>query len=221
MKLKHNLYRQLIAIVLVMFAIIYISVAIIIPKVLVPTYEKHIYFNLKVPLDVVQDSIADNTLENDIAYIFYDGSMAITSSNLSQVIDLPANKILKKIKYDHGKFSYHGRTYYYNTKKSIDGYKVAITNNDYIAQVKSDILKSILPILLVTLLIILLIVAIWSQILVERIKKLKEKVDNLDNDNYVGKMPYVVDDEIEDLSHAVDDMKETLKKQDEYSRWDT
>lgn len=216
MKLKHNLYRQLIAIVLVIFAIIYISVAIVVPKVLVPIYEKHIYFNLQVPLDVVQDSIANNTLENNIAYIFYDGSMAITSNNLSQVIDLPANKILKKIKYDHGKFNYHGRTYYYNTKKSVDGYKVAITNNDYIAQLKSDILKSILPILLITLLIILLIVAIWSQVLAERIKKLKEKVDNLDNDNYVGKMPYTVDDEIEDLSHAVDAMKETLKKQDEY-----
>ena len=81
---------------------------------------------------------------------------------------------------------------------------------------KADILASLMPVLLITLLIILLIVAIWSQILAEKKKKLKEKVDNLDNDDYVGKMPYKVDDEIEDLSHAIDEMKVTLKKQDEY-----
>ena len=81
---------------------------------------------------------------------------------------------------------------------------------------KADILKSLLPVLLVTLLIILVIVTVWSQILVERIKNLKEKVDNLDNDEYSSKDPYKVDDEIEDLSNAIDDMKENLKKQEEY-----
>ena len=70
--------------------------------------------------------------------------------------------------------------------------------------------------MLITLLIILVIVAVWSQILVERIKNLKEKVDNLDNDNYSSNPPYKMDDEIEDLSHAIDDMKENLKKQEEY-----
>lgn len=217
MKLKHNLYRQLIAIVLIMFAIIYISVAVILPKALIPIYEKNIYFNLKIPLDIVQNNISDSALEDNIAYIFSQGGVITTSNNLSEVINLSATQILEEINNDYGKFTYQGKTYYYNTKEDGDGcFKVAITNNDYIAQMKADILAPLMPVLLITLLIILLIVAIWSQILADRIKKLKEKVDNLDNDDYVGKMPYKVDDEIEDLSHAIDEMKVTLKKQDEY-----
>ena len=216
MKLKHNLYRQLITIVLIMFALIYVSVAVILPKTLNPIYEKNIYFNLKIPLDIVQSNIGDSSLEDNIAYIFVKDSIITTSSNLSDVISLPANQILEKINSDYGKFVYHGKTYYYNTKSDANTYKVAVTNNNYVSQMKADILASLMPVLLVTLLVILIIVAMWSQILADRIKKLKEKVDNLDNDDYVGKMPYKVDDEIEDLSHAIDEMKETLKENEEY-----
>ncbi len=217
MKLKHNIYRQLITIVLVMFAIIYINVAIVLPRVLIPIYEKNVYFNLKIPLDVVQSNVSSASLDNNIAYLFVRDSIITTSSNLSKIINLPASQILEKIKYENGKFDYHGNTYYYNTKTDEDGYyKVSITNDNYISKMKSDILKSLVPVLLVTLFVILLIVAMWSQILAERIKKLKEKVDNLDNDDYVGKMPYKVDDEINELSHAIDDMKVTLQMQDEY-----
>lgn len=216
MKLKYNLYRQLIGIVLVVFALVYISIAIILPKTLIPIYEKNIYFNLRLPLDVVQHNISDTDLENDVAYIFVKDNVITSSSNLSKVIKLPTSQILEKINNEYGKFNYRSNTYYYNTKDDGNSYKIAITNNNYIAQMKADILKSLLPVLLVTLLLILLIVAIWSQVLVERIKDLKEKVDNLDNDDYVGKDSYKVDDEIEDLSHAVDKMKENLKKQEEY-----
>lgn len=98
MKLKHNLYRQLITIVLIMFALIYVSVAVILPKTLIPIYEKNIYFNLKIPLDIVQSNIGDSSLEDNIAYIFVKDSIITTSSNLSDVISLPANQILEKIK---------------------------------------------------------------------------------------------------------------------------
>jgi len=216
MKLKYNLYRQLIAIVLVVFALVYISIAIILPKTLIPIYEKNIYLNLEIPLDVVQNNINDSVIEKDIAYIFVRDNVVTISSNLPKIIKLSTEKILEKIDKEFGKFNYHGNTYYYNTKSDGDSYKIAITDNNYIAQMKTDILNYLLPVVLITLLIILVIVAMWSQILAERIKYLKEKVDNLDNDNYVGKNPYKVDDEIEDLSHAIDDMKETLKKQDEY-----
>ncbi len=216
MKLKHNLYRQLIAIVLVVFALVYISIAVILPKTLIPIYEKNIYMSLEIPLDVVQNNISDSVIEKDIAYIFVENNVVTASSNLSKVIKLPTDQILEKIKDEHGKFKYRGNTYYYNTKDDGNSYKVAITDNNYIAQMKADILKALLPVVLITLLIILLIVAVWSQVLVERITNLKEKVDNLDNDDYVGNDSYKVDDEIEDLSHAIDAMKETLKKQDEY-----
>ena len=100
MKLKHNLYRQLIAIVLIMFAIIYISVAVILPKALIPIYEKNIYFNLKIPLDIVQNNISDSALEDNIAYIFFQEGIVTTSNNLSEVINLPASQILGEINND-------------------------------------------------------------------------------------------------------------------------
>ena len=112
MRLKYNLYRQLIAIVLIVFAIIYISVAVILPKALIPIYEKNIYFNLKIPLDIVQDNISDSALEDNIAYIFFQDSVITTSNNLTEVIDLPANQVLEEINNDYGKYTYQGKTYY-------------------------------------------------------------------------------------------------------------
>lgn len=215
MKLKHNVYRQLITIVLITFAIIYISVAVILPKTLTPIYEKNIYFNLQAPLNVVQKN---STIDDNIAYIFVKDSIVTSSGNLTDIINIPAYQILENITDEHGKFRIHRKTYYYNTKTDENGYyKVAITNDNYIKQMKKDILTPLLPILLITLLVILLMVAVWSQILADRIKKLKEKVDNLDNDDYVSsKSLYKVDDEIEDLSLAIDKMKLTLQKQEDY-----
>ena len=181
MKLKHNLYRQLIAIVLVLFVIIYISMAVILPKTLLPIYEKNIYFNLQLPLDVIHGNIDDSTLKNDVAYIYVRDNMIASSSNLSKVIKLSTNKILEKINKQYGKFNYHGATYYYNTQNDGSSYKVAITNDNYIAEMKADILKSLLPVLFITLLIIIVILADRTQKLEERIKNYKEKVDNLDN----------------------------------------
>ena len=105
MKLKHNLYRQLILIVLVIFVLVYVSMAFILPKALIPIYEKNIYFNLQLPLDVIQGNIDDSTLENDVAYIFVRNNMVSTSNNLSKVIQLPTNEILKKINKQYVKFN--------------------------------------------------------------------------------------------------------------------
>ena len=216
MKLKHNLYRQLITIVLVMFAIIYVSLAIILPKALAPIYEKTIYLNLKTPLAVIQHNLSDNEIDDHIAYIYVKDGVVNESNNLSTIIDLDTKQVLEKINNDYGNFTYQGKTYYYNTKTDSYGYKVAITDDNYIAQMKSDIWKSLFPILIITLLLILAIVAIWSQVLAEKIKILKEKVDNLDNDDYTKKTPFKVQDELKVLSEAIDEMKMTLKTQDEY-----
>ncbi len=219
MKLKHNLYRQIITIVLIMFAIIYVSVAIILPKVLAPIYEKNIYLNLKTPLNVIQHNLSDNEIDDDIAYIYIKNGTLEKSNNLESIIDLKAEQILEKIKDNYGKFTYHGKTYYYNTKTDTYSYKVAITNDNYVKEMKSDIWKSLFPILIITLLFMLIVVAIWSQVLAEKIKILKDKVDNLDNENYSPKTPFNpfrAEDELKVLSEAIDKMKMTLKTQDEY-----
>lgn len=217
MKLKHSIYRQVVTIVIIMFLVIYVAVAIVLPKALIPIYENKLYNDLKLPLDVVRSDISSSSLEENIAYIFVIDNEVSSSNNLSHITQMSTKRILKEIKHPYGKFDYQGKTYYYNTKNDASGYyKVAITDDDYIVQMKRDILRSLVPALLITLLIILLIVALWTRVLAIRIKKLKDKALHLDDDNYNVKMPYKFDDEITDLSYAIDDMKVTLQKQEEY-----
>lgn len=216
MKLKHNLYRQILTIVLVMFALIYISFAIVFPRVLLPIYEKNIYLYLKNPLDVVQTDTFSKNIDSKIAYIYVENDVITVSKNMDKVTNLPTNQIMKNIKGEYGKFVYKNKTYYYYTKKDEGSYRVAITSDAYIRQMRTDILEALFPVLFVTLLLMIAIVAWWSQLLAQKIHYLKEKVDNLDNENYVDKYSYKVDDELKVLSNAIDEMKLTLSKGEEY-----
>lgn len=216
MKLKHNLHRQLLIITLIVFALIYVSVIIIIPKALTPIYEKSLYLYLETPLGFIKNDVFDSDIQSNIGYIFIQDNTLVESNNLKSIIDLDADKILDKIDKDHGKFNYHGKTYYYSATSDNNTYKISITNNDYIKEIKADIIASIFPTLAIVLAIILILVAAWSQQLIEKISHLKQKIDNLDNDDYVDKYHYKKEDEFKVLSSAIDDMKLTLKKQEDY-----
>ena len=216
MKLRHNLYRQILTIVCIMFVLIYVSMAIILPKILIPFYEKNIYLYLQTPLDVVRDDINLSEIDTDVAYIYEQDGYITSSNNLNEVINLPAKQILENIKSEDGKFEYSDRTYYYSTKDDGTSYKVSITNDDYVRSMRADILEALFPVLIITLLLMLVIVTLWSQSLAQRIKHLKDKVDNLDNENYVDKYNYKLDDELKVLNNAIDEMKLTLHKQEEY-----
>lgn len=217
MSLKQNLYKQLLTIVIVIFTLIYISVAIVLPKSLVPIYEKAIFNYLKNPLDVVRDDFNNQKIDSLIAYIYVNGDNVYTSGNISSVIGLDTNQILDKIIYNQGKFKYKNKNYYYNTKNENNGYKIiAITDDTYLKELKGDLLKTLFPILLITLLLIIIIIAWWSRSLADKILILKEKVDNLDNEEYKEKHYFKVDDELKVLSEAIDNMKITLQKGEEY-----
>ena len=217
MNLKHNIYRQLLTIVILVFTIIYISVAIILPKSLVPIYEKAIFSYLKNPLDVVRNDFNNQKIDSQIAYIYVNNENIFTSGNLNSVINLNTKQILDKIIHKQGKFKYKNKTYYYNTKNDKNNYKIiAITDDTYLKELKSDLLKTLFPILIITLLLIISIIAWWSRSLANKILLLKEKVDNLDNDNYKDKNNFKTDDELKVLSNAIDNMKITLQKGEEY-----
>ena len=217
MNLKHNLYRQLLTIVILVFTIIYISVAIILPKSLVPIYEKAIFAYLKNPLDVVRNDFNNQKIDSQIAYIYVNNESLFTSGNLETIIDLDTKQILDKIIYNQGKFKYKNKTYYYNTKNDNNNYKIiAITDDTYLKELKGDLLKTLFPILIITLLLIISIIAWWSRSLADKILILKEKVDNLDNENYKEKNSFKTDDELKILSNAIDNMKITLQKGEEY-----
>ena len=215
MNLKHNLYRQLLTIVLIIFAIIYILFAVVIPKTLTPLYEKSIYSYLKNPLEVVRDDFGEGKINSSIAYIYVDDGNIYSSGNLNEVIKLETDKILEKIDSKNGKFTYGKKTYYYVVKEE-ENKKIAITDDNYIVAMRQDLFSALLPIIIITLLLIMSIVAWWSSSVADKIMKLKEKIDNLDNDNYTLKTNFKFDDELKVLSDAIDDMKLTLKKADEY-----
>lgn len=215
MKLKTTLYRQLISIAVIICGIIFISLGLLLPKLLLPIYEKNIYQYLKQPLELIGGNIENNEFD-DVAYLYVVDNRIIASENLQDIIDLPAKQILSNINQEYGKFIYLGKSYYYYSVEKDYIQKIALTNTNYIFQIRRDIMKTLLPIIIATFLITIGIVLLWTRKLVVKIAHLKEKVDNLDNDNYVDKEEYIIDDEFSMLSEAIDNMKETLHKQEEY-----
>ena len=219
MKKKNiSLYKQLISIGIIIFGIIFISLGILLPKVLLPIYEKNIYKYLKQPLELVENDVDDQKLETEVAYIYlkYEGKI-IVSENFKDVVAMPPLEIVKNLDgKSYGKIKYYGKTYYFNSSSIEGGLKLAITGDTYILQIKKDILNTIFPIIFITILIIIFLIIFWAKNLISKIEYLKEKVDNLYNDEYKSKKEIYINDEMKTLSDAIDNMKITLKKQEEY-----
>ena len=215
--LKNTLYKQLLSIGALITGIIFITLGLLLPKVLAPIYEKSIYDYLSKPLDFIGYNFENQNINSDIAYLYVktDGNI-LTSSNIKNVIKEEPKQILKQIKNENGKFYYQGRLYYYYTTSIDNISKIAITNDEYLNHLKKDVLYTIFPILLFALIFISTIILLWSRNLISKIEHLKQKVDNLDNDDYIDNYNYDVDDELKVLSQAIDNMKENLKKQEEY-----
>lgn len=216
-KLKYDLNRQLISIGILMCGIIFIALGILLPKVLTPIYENNIYQYLKQPLELIDYEIGDDEIGSDVAYLYITSQKEVISSeNFSKVINVEPTEILSKIDNDFGKFQYKGKTYYYNTSYNKFVTKISLTDDSYITDMRKDILYTIFPILLITLLIISGLLLLWSRKLVKKIEHLKQKVDNLSNDDYDDTYTYDEDDELKTLSVAIDTMRENLKKQENY-----
>ena len=215
--LKNTLLKQLILLSVAIVLIISISLIILLPKLLLPIYEKNIYGYLKQPLELVNIDINNNTIENDIAYLYIKkNNEVITSNNYDEYIGIDYNEILEHINDKYGKFYYKGNLYYYYTLSINGDYRVSISTSNYIFQIREDILSTIYPILFITLLLISALLVSWAIRLALSIKHLKEKIDNLDNDKYIDNYKYEEIKELQTLSDAIDDMKLHLKREEEY-----
>lgn len=217
MMCKQNLSKQLVIIVIIIFGIIMVSLGLLFPRFLLPIYENNIYAILKQPLDLINSNVESTKFNSDVAYIYItDKKVIVSSSNLNKVIKLNPSKIISRINKKQGKFNYLNNTYYYYTYKDAYVTKIALTNDNYIKSIKTDILRNIFPIMLLTLGLCVGLILLWSRQLIKKIEHLKEKIANLDNDNYVDKFEYNIDDELKSLSLSIDNMKDALKKQEEY-----
>ena len=217
--LKNNLMKQLVTIGIIIVLIIALSLIILLPRLLLPIYEKNIYEYLKKPLELIDIDINsnDNVTSSDVAYIYIKSNGDIvTSSNYSNIINASYDIVIEKMDKEYGTFYFQGKTYYYYTMSVNGDYRVSISTSNYVLEIRKDILFTIYPIIFITLLVISALLVFWASNLALKIEHLKEKIDNLDNDDYVDNYDYLVDDELKVLSEAIDNMKLHLKKEEEY-----
>lgn len=215
---KVPLSKQFIIIILLIFLATFILLGVFLPRKLLPVYENTIYNYLKQPLDLVGDDINNSIINTEVGYLYIINNNSISvSDNLYEIIDIKdINEILPKINNLYGKFQYNSKTYYYYTNHTNNIIKIALTDDRYIYKNRNNLIDAIFPILLITFLFITLLLGIWSNIIVRKIEKLKLKIDNIDNENFNHKIDFKTDDEIKSLALAIEDMRVSLKKQEEF-----
>ena len=192
---KPTLTEQLLLICVLIVSIVIISLGIVLPKTLLPIYEENLYNYLRQSLLLLDNpSNISNKINSEIAYIYLTNNNSfILSDNAASIIDLQdIDVVLKEITDNYGSFIYNKKKYYYVLEEVGNLKKIAITGNNYISKMKAEILKIILIVVGITFIIISLLILIWSNNLVNRIKKLKDKIDNINNDDYNHKGIYEV-----------------------------
>ncbi len=213
----NKLSKQLVWLVGFIFVILFIILGLVLPKMLIPVAENNIYNYLREPLQLVNANVDYKLLDTEIAYIYVVGDSVLTTKNLQDELGIDnVSSLMKKITNEYGKLKYKHKYYYYYAIENERVKKIAITNDSYINKTKTEILGSIFPVVLGTCLLIGLILIAWSTIIVKKIEKLKDKVDNIDNPDYNHKIDFEVDDEIKSLGLAIEDMRLSLINQEEY-----
>ncbi len=214
---KNRLSRQLLALIVIVFAIVFVGLGLILPQMLIPVAEQNIYNRLKEPLEIIRSDESSDSLNANVGYIYIVDDEIIASENIHSIIKVKnIKKILNKINSSQGKFRFDNQNYYYYKIQKNGVTKVALTDDTYIKEAKDNILTAILPVVLLTFALIGLILLCWSSIIVKKIEKLKSKIDNIDNDDYNHNIDFKIDDEIRSLGLAIEDMRITLKETEEY-----
>ena len=215
--IRNKLSHQLVSLIGVIFAIVFIFLGIILPKALISVAEKSIYSYLSEPLKFVEADVDKSLLNTEVAYIYIVSDDIIVSDNFKDIKGLDnAKYIIKKMTNRYGKFRYNHQTYYYYKIVNEDAIKIAISDDRYIDITKTRILSAILPIIVITCLMISLVLILWSTLIVRKIEKIKDMVDNIDNPNYDSSISFSTDDEIKSLAKAIEDMRITLINQEKY-----
>ena len=220
MKSKFSLTEELLYICILIVSIIVISLGIILPKTLLPIYEENLYNYLKQPLNFLENiENISNKINSEVAFIYInDPSDTITiSENLQTILKVDnLEKIINKFNNKYGKIKHNAKTYYYYSVSSAQEKKIAITDDKYIIDMKKNIFSIILLIVGITFAIVSIIIITWSNKLVNRIKKLKEKIDNIENDNYNHEINETYEDELHTLDLTIENMRKYLKENELY-----
>ena len=220
--MKKNLTEQLFIVCMIIIGIMVISLGIILPNMLLPIYETNVYNYLRQPLKFVQneEDILTTDINTEIAYIYISANKMVSiSENLSDIIDISnIDKLLSKLDLtkETGKLNYKRNNYYYVTSISGNVVRVALTDDTYITKMKRSILVIIFEVVGISFILVSFFILAWSNHLVNRIKKIKDKIDNMNNDKYSHTADIRYCDELYTLDRAVEDMHLYLTEQEEY-----
>ena len=210
-----DLKRQLGLIVIFSLFISLISLILILPNLLTPFYEKNIYELLSQPLSFIESE--NNNSSSNIAYIINTNNNIYISSNFTTFFN---KKDINLINYaatnKHGKFTLRNQTYYYSTGNENGTKIITLTNDQYIKSQRKMLGLIIFPVVSITILTIALVLVVWNNHLANKISKIKEKVDNLDNDNYEHDYTFKINDEVNSLIKSVESMRCEINTKEEY-----
>ena len=202
-----NLKKQLGYLVLISLVLSLISLVVILPKLLTPFYENYIYNLLSQPLSY-QDK---NT--NNIVFIVKNNNGVYVSSDFNKMIDEKyVDNILLVATNNKGKFNIDSNTYYYTKNDKV----ISITDDSYIKNLEDNLRRIILPLVSITIFIITLVLVIWNNHIVNKITKIQEKVNNLNNNNYTHSYNFTINDELNSLINSVEYMRCEINTKEEY-----
>lgn len=202
-----NLKKQLGYLVLISLVLSLISLVVILPKLLTPFYENNIYNLLSQPLSY-QDK---NT--NNIVFIVKNNNGVYVSTDFNKMIDEKyVDNILLVATNSKGKFNIDSNTYYYTKNDKV----ISITDDSYIKNLEDNLRRIILPLVSITIFIITLVLVIWNNHIVNKITKIQEKVNNLNNNNYTHSYNFTINDELNSLINSVEYMRCEINTKEEY-----
>ena len=220
--MKKNLTEQLFIVCMIIIGIMVFSLGIILPNMLLPIYESNVYNYLRQPLSFLknEEDILTTDINTEIAYIYISANKMVSiSENLSDIIDISnIDNLLYKLDLTKGsgKLNYKRNNYYYVTSVSGNVVRVALTDDTYITKMKRSILVIIFEVVGISFILVSFFILAWSNNLVKRIKKIKDKIDNINNDKYIHTADTRYSDELYTLDRAVCDMHLYLTEQEEY-----
>lgn len=210
-----DLKRQLGVIVVFSLILSIISLILILPNLLTPFYENNIYELLSQPLSFIESE--NNSSSGKIAYIINTNNNIYISSNFTNYFN---KKDINLINYaatkSHGKFVINNQTYYYSTSNEDNQKIITLMDDAYIKSQRSMLSLIIFPVVSITIFTIALVLVVWNSHLANKISKIKEKVDNLDNNKYDHSYTFIINDEVNSLINSVELMRKEINSKEEY-----
>lgn len=195
---------------------------IILKIILLPFYEDNVYTYLNQPANYIR--ISNNRVGQDVAFVIKTSSGArVVSDNFYRMFKgADIDKVLSNVTKDKGKIDINGNTYYYVIGEGSEigsqskNENILFTTDKLIIEQEKSLNSIILPTMIFTMVIVTSMLYTWSKYIVKKIKVLKGKTENIDNDKYDHSKEFVIDDELNMLNLSIEEARRNLKKKEEY-----